>query len=493
MLVHQTYCFPDVLLPVNKGVDFSKAGEAIKVCNTISGMYGFAIRALESLKNGELTAFDSLATDCSCHLRALRIAAIAQNLFAKDSLLKENLELVLQDLKAKQAILRGVGPDLSTWCQKGKQMSGFLTPIVSAIKTLQSDHKSNSYCFTIQDALAKLEVKTEIDLELIYVIHAYILTLVKDYKAVEKKDNVMCAHKSCGQILDLHHHVFKEVTIEKKLSDCLKKWESPTINMNLIEKDVYRLAKKNLTNLSVQFLLKETQKLKDSDIYSILSQSQKTVEGKIELPDFYSLTGTFQVCLQKQIPILLKLKKCVHAHRYQEPETPSDIALYLSPQNGKHFVITPFDQKWVDGPVVVVEGKRSGKLVEKELTSVYLERLLKDFDFMHICELDGAQHKQYTSDADSFQQKPSEVIAILKEPKYNFEAQRLDALKEEAQEKGCAFYNQSLLILSHIFADRLSNQQAELDLCASIATSTSNEDGLNFKEEFKEDKSRGAQ
>lgn len=461
-----TCCFPDMLLPANKMVDFSKSGEAVKLFNTVSGLYGFAIRALESLKEGKLINFDSLATDCSCHLRALQIAAIAQEIFASKSDLGVHLEKTLQSLKEKQAILKSVGPDLTVWCKKEKKISEPLTPIVAAIQALQEESKSSSYDFTIQDVLEKLHVKSDISSELAYLIDAYFLTLVKGYQLVneedKKKDKVVCANKDCGEILALHHHIFKEVTLPKNLSICMKKWESSNIAANFLERESYRIAKKHLADLSVQFLLQETEKLDDPHTFSLLSQSQKLVEGKIEVADFYSLTGAFKVSLQKEIPVLLKIKKCLHAHRYQEPSIPFDVVIGLFPK-GKKFEIKSFDGI-ANGPVIVVEGKRSGKLTEEESATDYVKRLMDDFDFLHFCELDGAQHKQYTGDEDSLDQKPSEVILPLKNEKYIFEAKRLDALKEEAEKKGCAFYNQSLLIFSHIFADMLDKQLETLGL-----------------------------
>lgn len=463
----QTCCFPDVLLPTDKMVDLSKSGDSVKLFNTISGLYGLAIQALEKLKNGELDDFDSLATDCSCHLRALRIAAIAQELFSSSSYLGEQLETTLKELKTKQIILKSIESDLIAWCSKGKKISGSLTPIVSAIQALQSEQKT-SYSFSLQNTLDKLKVKVDLHEELAYVVHAYILALVKGYKPIEADDQVACADKNCGETLKIHHHIFKEVTYLKQLTQCVKAGNS-NVNNNLIEKDVYRLAKKHLTNLSAKFLLQETKKLDHSDVYTFLNLNQKVVEGKVEFPDYYSLTSAFQVCMQRKIPILLKIKKCLHAHRYQELSTPFDVAIYLFPKEGKGFEPQFIPSNIPNGPVVVVEGKRSSKCIEDESVQNYVKRLMQDFDFLHFCQLDGAQHKQYTSDEDSLLQKPSQVIPLLQQEEYAFEAKRLDDFKTEAEESGCAFYNQSLLIFSHIFADTLQKQLKEYELFEQTA------------------------
>lgn len=466
MSVANTICFPDALLCPNKTIDFGQPKESAKVFNTLAGMYGLAIIALENLRAGKLAEFDSLATDCSCHLRALRIAAVVQELCQPKSPLGAKLNLTLEDLKAKYALLKSVGSDLTVWCQKGKKLNGDLTPIVTALQALKAEKQTEAYSFTLQDTLGKLKGRSEVLIDLAYFIHAYLLKIVKDFKTVEMADDVACADQACGETLVAQDLVKKEFTKCKKLSEAIKALLPKTdISANLIEKEVYRLAKKHLTDLSTTFLLQETAKLRNPHTFSLLKMSHKVVEGKIELPDYYSLTGAFQVCLQRQIPVLLKVKKCLHAHRYQEPGNPFDVYVYLVPNKaGTSFEYASFLDLKHNGPLVVVEGKRSGKAVAKEPVKDYVKRLMKGFDFMHVCAMDGAQHKQYTSDDDSLLQKPSEVIPPLKDKTFAVEAQRLDGLREKAEKVGCAFSNQSLLILSHIFADTIQNQQEELDM-----------------------------
>lgn len=475
-----THYFPNILLPENKIVDFSKPGESVKILNTLTGMYGLAICALKTLKKGELTAFDSLATDCSCHLRALKIASLAQELFASQSDLLTELNKTVELLELKKAVLQTAAKDLEGSFQKGKKMNSPLSPIVLSLQTLQKESNSSSCSIAIQDVLSQLKAKDGISEDLAYAIHAYILTTVKGQREVTEKDKIECSDQKCKKTLSLGDGIFKETTYPKKLSELLKKQESnKNISLNLIEKEVYKLAKKHLAEISVEFLLKETKKLENQPIFTFLNSSQKLVEGKVEIPDFYSVTGAFQVCLQKKMPVLLKIKKCSHSHRYQEPKTPFDLILYLFPQEGK-FEVKPLDKNAPNVPIIVVEGKRSGNEVEEESTHEYEKRLMKDFDFLHFCALDGAQHKQYTSDEDSMDQKPSEVIPPLKEKKFEFEAKKIDSLKEEAQEKGCSFHNQSLLILSHIFADMLDEQKKEMGLSPKIANGI--EKNMNDKE-----------
>ncbi len=466
MSVKQTYSFPDILLPADKIVDLSKSAEASKLFNTVAGLYQVAIQALESLKKEDLPSFDSLATDCSCHLRALRIAVITQELFSSYALGKQ-LDELLENLKTKKALLTNVEADLKDWCAKGKKMSGSLTPIVSAIQALQGLEIS-SYQFTLQDTLDKLQVKLNLTEELAYVIHAHILAIVKSYEQIDVDHGTNCADQACGKILKSKHQIYKEVTQVKQLTQCVQNGNL-NVNNKLIEKDIYQIAKQQLTDLSVQFLLKEAQKIEQPHIYNFLYLNQKKFKGKVEIPDYYSLTAAFQVCLERKIPLLLKIKRCLHAHRYQELKTPFDVVIYLFPQKGKGFQPSYPALDQLKGPVIIVEGKRSGKTVKKEPTEEYIKRLMQNFDFLHFCQLDGSQHKQYTSDEDSLQQKPSEVIPLLQKKEYMIEAKKVDSLKQEAEKLGCSFYNQSLLILSHIFVDSFKNQKQEFELLKQTA------------------------
>lgn len=475
MLDLQTSCFPDVLIP-NKQLDFTQSKEPTKLFHSITGIYNVAIKALEYLRVGKLDEFDSLATDCSCHLRALKISILVQDIFASQSCLSSELDQTLNDLKAKQAILKKVGEDLTLWCKKGKKLTEPLSPIVLALQELKTHRLNNSYSFPFYDILEQLNVRIHISSDLMYVIYGFTLRLVKDYQIVEpiidskngELQQVKCMDPLCGSIIHASDHVKKEVTNLTNLTQYVKTSLKPIGEMNegIIKKDVYRLAKKHLTDLSVNCILQETAKLLDDNTYFYLSQSQKIIEGKIELPDFYSLTGTFKVCLKRQIPVLLKVKRCVHAHRYQELDNPFDFSIYLNPcKEEMKFKCCSFLKIDMNGPLIVVEAKRSGQSVLDETTIDYAERLMNHFDFMQICEWDGAQHKQYTSDSDSLLQIPSQVIPLLKENPV--EGNRIDALRSEAEAVGCAFSNQSLLILSHIFADTIQNQKTEISSLAN--------------------------
>ncbi|CUI15673.1 conserved hypothetical protein [Candidatus Protochlamydia naegleriophila] len=458
--------FPQLLLPVKK-IDLGKPGIFQKNLNAITAMYGLAYEALDLLKKGQLSSFDALATDCSCHLRAFRLVMLAKELLAPSSVLMEKLCLVQESLKEKQTTLSALNEKLVIWCQKGKKMLGngseFLTP-VKDIHALQDSQQSTSFEFDMDKVIIQFDLSVELPSSLIYAINAFMLTLVKDYKQVKAADKVACA--DCEEVLAEKDAVYKETTLANGISQyALKhvvKVSKQALNCNLLDKEVYRLAKKHLTLASANFVIDQMQAIGDIFNHTMLVANKKEVDGKVELPDYYSLTSVFHYCSQKDIVVLLKIKQCMHAHRYQEPSTPFEAAFLLIPdQKTKAFKPSLLPNDGADFPVIVVEGKRSGKKVQQEKTCDYLARLMKGFDFLHFCQLDGAQHKQYTSDAESLDQKPSEVIPILKDSQYVEEGKKLDRFKLEAQASGCAFHDQSLLILSHIFADTFKRQMKD--------------------------------
>lgn len=318
--------------------------------------------------------------------------------------------------------------------------------------------------------LEKLRITTYIPFELAYSIYAFVLTIVKDSKQVVEADHLLCADKDCGMALVSDHKIYRDVTNKNLLISKLMEWEAGNIQGSVPKKlleNVYDIAKRQLTSLSIDFLIDKAKHLSNQHTYTMLKLTKRNVKELDEIPDFYSLTAVFQVSIQKQIPVLLKIRKCLHEHRFQET-TPFDIALYLVPNANGNFDVKPLPHGMHHQPVIVVESKRSGQSIAEESTEAYKARLFKNFDFLLFCEMDGAQHKQYTSDDDSLLQKPSEVIPLLAQPEFAAEAFRLDALKDKAKAVGCSFHNQTLILLSHLFADTIGRQRTELEMHSEV-------------------------
>lgn len=450
--------FPDSCLPKETTIKLGVHKEAEKLLNTIVGIYNIAIDALKQLKEGKLDCFDSLGTDCSCHLRALRIASISKMVASngEDHGISLNLAIegVLKELEAKKSVIAQAVPELNKWL--GLQKVRENAPIVTVINRLRTEDTRKTLEFPLSDVLEHLNVKVRLDDDLTYIVKAYFMNMVLDYQVIPH-DSVTCA--DCSQLkMEDKVKVYREITNTKKLLDAMPEKK---VMGNLVRRDIYNKVKADLTTESVQNLLNLTEAWELKEIHAGLADNKREIEGRIEVPDFFSLTGAIRVLGLEGTPILLKVKKCMHAHRHQELETPFDLIMYLVP-NGDKFVSMPVPEPNLmhKQVVVVVEGKRSGRNAKIEKVEKYAQRLTRE-DFLELCELDGAQHKQYTD--SEIGDKPSSAILNLSPEKKEY----LDDLQLQAELTGCSFNNQSLLVLSHILADTIENQLKDVNFKVS--------------------------
>jgi hypothetical protein len=453
--------FPDNCLPQDTTVKLGSSKEAVKTFNTIVGIYNIAIQALKHLKNGELQYFDSLATDCSCHLRALEITAI-YNKF--DSYGEENqgislnsaIASVLRELKDKKKVIGEASLDIQKW--NGGQSVRDGSPIVAAITALRKPDSGKALEFPLSEALKHLNVKVQLDGDLSYIVKAYFMNIVHDYKLVNPHDLVTCTDEACKHESEIER-IYKEVTNTKKL---LAAMSEKNVVRNLVDK-VYNKIKADLTQESIQNLVNRTKACGLEEIHAGLTENRREIDGRTEVPDYFSLVGAMQVLQKMGEPILLKVKKCAVPHRHQEPGTPYDLIMYLVPVDDK-FVPMPVPMLRAKGKqaVVVVEGKRSGPWAKVEKVADYAKRLTLGFDFLEICELDGAQHKQYTD--SKIGEKPSTAIPTLSQ-EYQ---EKLDRLKITAELSGCSFENQTRLVLSHIFVKTFENALKDVNFEESL-------------------------
>lgn len=446
--------FPDSCLPRGTKVNLSESKDTEKLFNTVAGMYHIAIRALRQLRSGNIGSFDSHATDCSCHLRAIRVGYISNMVFHSIDL-RNAIDNVLQTLERKKGMLTQVGPDLTKW--NGGKNDNDDAPIVKLIRELsqaekeKSSGKSKSLEFPLSDVLEKLEAKVILKDDFTFIVKAYFMNIVHDYQEIPH-DAVTCTDEFCDKKIKMESRVFKEVTKTKNLLTAMMP-EGDVLG-NFVQRNIYNKIKADLTNESVQFLLDQTKTLHLEEIHAGLANNARVVDGKIEVPDVFSLPGAFKVLsrMDEPLPVLFKVKKCLHAHTHQE-DTPFDLIMYLVP-NGDNFVSMPVPKPNPERrqAVVVVEGKRSGTSVMEERVTDYAQRLTRVFDLLELSELDGAQHKQYTSSAN--EEKPSSAIPNLSQEQKVY----LDAMANRAKLVGCHNKNQTLFLFSHIYADTIDSQ-----------------------------------
>lgn len=468
-------CFPSSLFSEDKHVSVKMGKQFSKFLTTIEALYAIGAEAIEKFNRLELHLFDSLATDCACHMRALYIAYLAKTAMT-ESKFQEELKSNFTTLQAKQQQVKELCTSLGTMAsaekhKRFKELIGLF-------------YKKPTVCETLQ----KLDLATSISANVHYLISAYLLTIVKDIKPISEADKVTCL--VCGTLLTKKDNVFKEVTNPKALSDYARKLvgEGKEVTASLLEREVCLLAKKRLLEASASFILQATARSCSVLHGYFLEENRKMVQGKPELPDYYTLTAVFQYALYENIQVVLIINKYDHlGHVYRQAEAKSEIAIllvpsgdraYFQPQKGSSAKIDP------RSPVIMVVAKAA-----YDDASAYLQKLMSNFNFMKLCQLDGAQHKQYTD--SPMQQRASSAIPSLKSEKFQKEAEKLRNLHEEAHRVGSSIHSPNAnFILSHIFADTMgnytnSNDTAKFDKAAGCFSRNVDGYGSKLKAAFR--------
>lgn len=434
-------CFPRSLFPEDKPISVRSGKEFSKFLTTIQALYAIGAEAIEKFNQLELHLFDSLATDCACHMRALHVAYLAKRAMTEPKF-KEELTSNFTALQAKQRQAEELCTSL------GKMATAEKHKRFKEIIGLFS--KKSTVC----DILQTLDLATTMSANVHFLIIARLLTIVKDSKLISEADRVACL--VCGTLLTKKDNVFKEVTNPKALSAYARNLVgNKEIAASLLEREVCLLAKKNLVEASASFILQATARSCSVLHGYFLEENRKMVQGKPELPDYYTLTAVFQYALYENIPVVLIINKYDHlGHVYRQAEAKSEMAILLVPSDDRaYFQPQKATSSNLDprSPVITVVAKAT-----YDDASAYLQKLMSNFNFMRMCQLDGAQHKQYTD--SPMQQRASSAIPTLKLEKFQEEAEKLRKLSEEAHQVGSSIHSPNAnFILSHIFADTMCN------------------------------------
>lgn len=433
--------FPGSVLPEDKHISVRIGKQFTNFVTTIEALYSIGAEAIEKFNQLELHLFDSLATDCACHMRALHIAYLAKVVMAEPKFQQE-LKSHLTALQEKRQQAKELYDSLGTMANAEK---------LKRFKNIISLFSENP---TISEILRKLNLMTFISAKVHFLINAYLLTIVKDKKLITEKDKINCLIS--GTLLTEKDNIFREVTNPKALSDYARKLvNNKAVVSSLLEREVCVLAKKKLVEASASFILQATARSCSVLQGYFLEENRKMVQGKPELPDYYSLTAVFLNALYEKIPVVLIINKYRHlGHVYREAEAKSEITMLLVPsENRAYFQPQTMNSAnlALRSPIIVVIAKAT--YVDAD---TYLQKLMSNFNFIRLCQLDGVQHKQYTNSPIS-QRAPS-AIPSLKLEKFQEEAKKLGKLYEEACQVGSSIHSSNAnFVLSHIFADIMHN------------------------------------
>lgn len=428
--------FPVSLFPEDKRFSVRKRKEFLKGLATFEGLYAIAEEALLRVKRLDLRSIDPLGADCACHVHAYYVANVGRKIFAESKFSKQ-LESDLKIIQNKREIARVLYESLRDVYNQDKLAK--YEVIVDNWGDLP----------TIKEVLQKLDLITGLSAKVHCLIISYLLTITKDEKQITAEDELICEH--CHAPITETDRVFKEVTNPKKLVTWIKNSVKKEVNSSLLVKDVCLVARTHLIRESHHFIKKVTLNAGCLRQLYFLENGIKVVQGKPELPDYYTLTAVFQSALYKKIPVILLFKKYLHlGHIYTEKNAEVDAGMLLLPsEKSPHFEPKALDSQLKNHVVMVVIAKKNG-----DNPAAYLKTLMDDFDFLHLCKLDGAQHKQYTD--SQLHQSPCEEIPSLKKDTFSREAKKLEDLKKEAMTKGFAVNSPNARFsISHIFANTL--------------------------------------
>jgi hypothetical protein len=290
---------------------------------------------------------------------------------------------------------------------------------------LYNEYKSSQ---TMQQQFKDLKEKIQkqepcvVPKSLVRLAQAFMLTETKKFK--DSKRLCDCCETSVK--------CFREETEEKKLITSYFTGCSNGFLKNIVSK-----AKKDLAEAGISFFRQKARSISSEMMQEMMSEGNvKTIQGRKELPCVYTLKMMLEIAANENIPVLVKVKKTAH-HVEESPDTPFDVELFSRALPSK-----PKD----DTCVIVIEGMR--KEVGNRAREDYISRL-SSLSLLTLCELNAAQHSQY-SDKTGI-----DGVPLLKD--FPEEKERLEKLKNEAKQLGCSDSNMDLFCITHIFCDTLAN------------------------------------
>lgn len=402
--LHENAAVLDVFCRKFKSQTLDKLEKKEGALTTLEGVLTVCDNAICAFEQSKLSQFDPLASDCSCQNRAAFVSLQAMR-FLSDTHFQEKCASFKARVAEKLDTLR---------VEKG------------TYEALKKQKGAKTISQKFEDLMKVFDV--EAPKEVIALCECFMLTKAKQIDRISTR---------CFGCLEKGVPTFKEKTDRRKIDEL--RGVSRTSQDTLIED-----AKVRLSEFCCKFLQKQAQTL-DAQLSSMLSGTNlKVLQGKYELPCFYTIKAALESSLALKVSLLVKVKKSQHL--VENIDDPFDVAILFRKNDSG--LLEPFFPTTADAiqPCFVVEGTRCGKSIERETPFEYTKRLL-NFDIQKLFELNAAQHGQYTKQKD-----------IDEDPSLCEEREKLKGLKMQAKIMGCSLKNQSLFCITHIFCDTIANQ-----------------------------------
>lgn len=301
--------------------------------------------------------------------------------------------------------------------------------IGSIYMAYKNNPQFQSHCEQAKKALITCQAQKgpchcRVDVSLLTLMQSFLLTQTREIK--EAKSTCSCCNESVP--------CFKEETDIKKLQN-----NFPGCGSNVAKKIISK-TKKDLAETGASFLQKRSHFLSDQLLQKMLSnENSKLIQGRKELPCFYTLKMMIEIAKAENIPILIKVKKTAHLLE-KSPKDSFDVELLGIP--GHHNL----QEK---SCVIVIEGMRK----EAESKEAYISKLV-NYSLQELCETNASQHCQYSDKSP---------IPLFAESLFTDEKIRLEHLGLKAKEIGCSNTNMDLFCITHIFCDTFAFQKTALE------------------------------
>lgn len=376
-----------------------------QINSTVIRFLLLADKALKSFEERQFKLFDPLLGTCACHLTALKMVASATLLLEG-----EGKELFQQSRKTVENAISSL---------KNEKCSGKIAP-----EACLEEIKQRS-----------VPLKQPI----IDIIYAYTLTLTKKCQKIREPMNCL----KCSELMkiDLYTEVTEEGGLRKELATD-RQGPKNLLPLANVVKRIKAMMSQSLTG----WLQNVAGSLGNETATKMLQLNTRQINGCSQAPDFYSMEVVVESCLQKQIPILLKFKRCDHSYLSRDYRNDFEpLGLLLRGREGRFAAVVPSLEP-PDKPLLVFEAKRgdSSLSIEEVVDKVMEVGLLR------LCARDAAQHPPYAGLAGL-----SQEIDYSGFPE---EKERVKALKEEAEREGCCLNDHSLFLLTHIYCNTLENE-----------------------------------
>jgi hypothetical protein len=380
----------------------------LKTVDFVMRLQGDAIKCI--LQN-DLEVFDGLVSDAQCQLRALLVVLIKKTLLVDDVL---RLQIIIQKKRAE----------------------------------LQHKIKSLS-----QKAVVKAAGVNECIREFELLVPQALVALAQAFFLAQTKilPDVPMQCLDCGeQVLGV-----REKTHYPALATFYKDKPIPVGAAKFLGDH----AKVCLAETSCSLIMEQAKSSLDIGVRSMLCKANiKVIEGRNQLPCYYTLKAVVERCIASDIRVLLKVRKSQHTP--ERLDNPLLTSLFLR-STGKELVPTNPTAQEETLPLIVIDGQISGKVLENESVDEYVKRVMQ-VGFLKIAEMNGAHHSQCTKDGE-IEQIPLMAHAIEHQeadlsPYILAEMKKLKLLKLEAEKLGACENVQTLYTIKHIFADTLISQ-----------------------------------